>query len=71
MTRNYRLLLLIRLRFEERHEDIRHVDFMWPMWHILFTTPKGRGKVWGAELEYWLPSTGFPPSPAGSIITST
>jgi hypothetical protein len=44
---------------------------MWPMWHILFTTPKGRGKVWGAELEYWLPSTGFPPSPAGSIITST
>jgi len=65
MTRNYRLLLLIRLlrsfgfvpvlmglRFEERHEDIRHVDFMWPMGHILDTTPRGRGKAWGAELEH-------------------
>jgi predicted dithiol-disulfide oxidoreductase (DUF899 family) len=34
------------------NEDMRHVDFMWPMWHILDTTPKGRGKTWGAQLEY-------------------
>lgn len=34
------------------NEDMRHVDFMWPMWSILDTTPKGRGKTWGAELEY-------------------
>jgi predicted dithiol-disulfide oxidoreductase (DUF899 family) len=34
------------------NEDMRHVDLMWPMWHILDTTPKGRGKTWGAQLEY-------------------
>lgn len=34
------------------NEDMRHVDFMWPMWSILDTTPKGRGKAWGAQLEY-------------------
>ena len=33
-------------------QDMRHVDFMWPMWHILDTTPKGRGATWGAQLKY-------------------
>jgi len=33
-------------------QDRRHVDFMWPMWSILDTTPEGRGKTWGPELEY-------------------
>jgi predicted dithiol-disulfide oxidoreductase (DUF899 family) len=33
-------------------QDMRHVDFMWPVWSILDTTPEGRGKVWGPELEY-------------------
>ena len=32
--------------------DMRHVDFMWPLWTVLDRTPEGRGKDWGAELEY-------------------
>ena len=36
----------------DSNEDMRHVDFMWPLWSILDTTPKGRGKTWGAQLEY-------------------
>jgi len=33
-------------------EDMRHVDFMWPLWAILDTTPDGRGAEWRPELEY-------------------
>jgi predicted dithiol-disulfide oxidoreductase (DUF899 family) len=33
-------------------QDMRHVDFMWPLWHVLDRTPEGRGKDWGPELEY-------------------
>jgi predicted dithiol-disulfide oxidoreductase (DUF899 family) len=33
-------------------QDMRHVDFMWPMWSIFDLTPEGRGKTWGPELEY-------------------
>ena len=33
-------------------QDMRHVDFMWPLWSILDTTPKGRGATWGVQLEY-------------------
>jgi predicted dithiol-disulfide oxidoreductase (DUF899 family) len=33
-------------------QDMRHVDFMWPLWSILDTTPEGRGKTWGPELQY-------------------
>jgi predicted dithiol-disulfide oxidoreductase (DUF899 family) len=33
-------------------QDMRHVDFMWPMWSIFDTTPEGRGKDWGPALEY-------------------
>lgn len=33
-------------------QEMRHVDFMWPMWHVLDTTPEGRGKTWGPELDY-------------------
>jgi predicted dithiol-disulfide oxidoreductase (DUF899 family) len=36
----------------DRGEDMRHVDFMWPMWSIFDTTPEGRGKTWGPRLEY-------------------
>jgi predicted dithiol-disulfide oxidoreductase (DUF899 family) len=32
--------------------DMRHVDFMWPVWTVLDRTPEGRGKDWGPELEY-------------------
>ena len=34
-------------------EDMRHVDFMWPMWSIFDTTPDGRGRNWrGPMLDY-------------------
>jgi predicted dithiol-disulfide oxidoreductase (DUF899 family) len=33
-------------------QDMRHVDFMWPLWSILDTTPKGRGATWGPSLTY-------------------
>src|SRR5258708_19067440 len=33
-------------------QDMRHVEFMSPVWRILDTTPKGRGATWGAELKY-------------------
>jgi predicted dithiol-disulfide oxidoreductase (DUF899 family) len=33
-------------------QDLRHVDFMWPLWHILDTTPEGRGERWGPSLKY-------------------
>jgi predicted dithiol-disulfide oxidoreductase (DUF899 family) len=33
-------------------QDMRHVDFMWPMWSIFDSTPDGRGKDWGPELKY-------------------
>jgi predicted dithiol-disulfide oxidoreductase (DUF899 family) len=36
----------------DRGEDMRHVDFMWPMWSIFDCTPEGRGKTWGPRLEY-------------------
>jgi predicted dithiol-disulfide oxidoreductase (DUF899 family) len=32
--------------------DMRHVDFMWPLWNVLDRTPEGRGGNWGARLEY-------------------
>ena len=32
-------------------QDMRHVDFMWPVWSIFDTTPEGRGK-WFPRLEY-------------------
>jgi predicted dithiol-disulfide oxidoreductase (DUF899 family) len=33
-------------------QDMRHVDFMWPMWSMFDCTPEGRGKTWGPKLEY-------------------
>jgi predicted dithiol-disulfide oxidoreductase (DUF899 family) len=33
-------------------EDMRHVDFLWPLWSMFDTTPEGRGKTWGPEIEY-------------------
>jgi predicted dithiol-disulfide oxidoreductase (DUF899 family) len=32
-------------------QDMRHVDFMWPMWSVLDLTPGGRGD-WHPELDY-------------------
>ena len=36
----------------EPGQDMRHVDFMWPMWSILDCTPEGRGSDWGPRLAY-------------------
>jgi predicted dithiol-disulfide oxidoreductase (DUF899 family) len=33
-------------------QHARHVDFMWPMWHIFDTTPEGRATDWMPQLEY-------------------
>jgi predicted dithiol-disulfide oxidoreductase (DUF899 family) len=33
-------------------QDMRHVDFMWPLWTVLDRTPEGRGIDWGPELDY-------------------
>jgi predicted dithiol-disulfide oxidoreductase (DUF899 family) len=33
-------------------QDMRHVDFMWPLWSILDTTPEGRDADWRPELHY-------------------
>ncbi len=33
-------------------QDMRHVDFMWPLWLILDRTPSGRGQDWRPSLEY-------------------
>jgi predicted dithiol-disulfide oxidoreductase (DUF899 family) len=36
----------------ERGQDMRHVDFMWPMWSMLDRAPEGRGTKWGPSLSY-------------------
>lgn len=36
----------------ERSQDLRHVDFMWPVWSILDCTPEGRGTDFYPQLEY-------------------
>ena len=33
-------------------QDMRHVDFMWPLWAVLDRTPEGRGTDWRPELDY-------------------
>ena len=33
-------------------QDMRHVDFMWPMWSVLDATPEGRDADWRPELDY-------------------
>jgi predicted dithiol-disulfide oxidoreductase (DUF899 family) len=33
-------------------QDMRHVDFMWPLWLVLDRTPKGRGEDWRPALDY-------------------
>ncbi len=33
-------------------QDMRHVDFMWPLWSVLDRTPAGRGTDWRPKLDY-------------------
>jgi predicted dithiol-disulfide oxidoreductase (DUF899 family) len=36
----------------EAGQEPRHVDFIWPVWSVLDTTPEGRGSDWSPRLEY-------------------
>ncbi len=36
----------------EHGQDLRHLDFMWPMWSIFDCTPEGRDSDWGPSLAY-------------------
>jgi predicted dithiol-disulfide oxidoreductase (DUF899 family) len=36
----------------EPGQNPRHVDFMWPLWHVLDRTPDGRGTGWMPSLQY-------------------
>jgi predicted dithiol-disulfide oxidoreductase (DUF899 family) len=36
----------------ERGQDARHVDLIWPLWHLLDVTPEGRGTTWYPQLRY-------------------
>ena len=33
-------------------QDPRHVDLIWPLWHLLDLTPEGRGASWRPKLKY-------------------
>ena len=33
-------------------QDPRHVDLIWPLWHLLDLTPEGRGTDWRPKLKY-------------------
>ncbi|MEN3279096.1 MAG: hypothetical protein V7607_236 [Solirubrobacteraceae bacterium] len=36
----------------EEGQEPRHVDFIWPVWNVLDTTPEGRGTDWSLQREY-------------------
>jgi predicted dithiol-disulfide oxidoreductase (DUF899 family) len=36
----------------EPGQEPRHVDFIWPVWNVLDTTPEGRGSDWSPLVEY-------------------
>jgi predicted dithiol-disulfide oxidoreductase (DUF899 family) len=36
----------------EPGQDMRHIDFMWPLWSVLDRTPGGRGTDWYPALDY-------------------
>jgi len=37
---------------EEKGQNARHIDLMWPLWNVLDLTPEGRGTDWYPKLEY-------------------
>jgi predicted dithiol-disulfide oxidoreductase (DUF899 family) len=37
---------------EEKGQNARHIDMMWPLWNVLDLTPEGRGTDWYPKLEY-------------------
>ena len=36
----------------EPGQNMRHVDFMWPLWSVFDRTPEGRGGDWFPRLDY-------------------
>jgi len=37
---------------EEKGQNARHNDLMWPLWNVLDLTPEGRGSDWYPKLNY-------------------
>lgn len=37
---------------EEKGQNARHNDLMWPLWNVLDLTPEGRGTDWYPKLQY-------------------
>jgi predicted dithiol-disulfide oxidoreductase (DUF899 family) len=37
---------------EEKGQNARHNDLMWPLWNVLDLTPEGRGTDWYPKLNY-------------------
>jgi len=37
---------------EEKGQNARHIDMMWPLWNVLDLTPEGRGTDWYPKLDY-------------------
>lgn len=37
---------------EEKGQNARHNDLMWPLWNVLDLTPEGRGRDWYPKLAY-------------------
>jgi predicted dithiol-disulfide oxidoreductase (DUF899 family) len=37
---------------QERGQNARHVDAIWPLWNLLDFTPEGRGKDWYPRIAY-------------------
>lgn len=37
---------------EEKGQNARHIDMMWPLWNVLDLTPQGRGSDWYPKLAY-------------------
>ena len=37
---------------EEKGQNPRHNDLMWPLWNVLDLTPQGRGTDWYPKLQY-------------------
>ena len=37
---------------EDKGQNARHIDLMWPLWNVLDLTPEGRGSDWYPKIAY-------------------
>ena len=37
---------------EDKGQNARHIDLLWPLWNVLDLTPEGRGSDWYPKLAY-------------------